>query len=301
MRWGRGMNAITNASADRRAWLKKRLLTIGGSDLSAIMGLNPYCSPWEVWAEKTERLEPFEGNAATRAGQLYERALLDYAESQVGEIERDVWLPADDVPLSATCDGIVGYGTPYRRPVECKTTGIVGPVCGDWGDEYTDEVPEGYAVQCHAQLICTGADLCYLFALVAGRGTLQYEIERNESVVDAIKTYVQTWWDRHVVGDMPPPVEGTRLDAVKRLRKQPAKTIEIPSFAMVEKWQQLRQDRLDAEKAEQAAQVELLASIGDAEAATLPDGRCLTYLETTRNEKPRPARTITYRTLRIKK
>ena len=42
---------------DHDAWLKVRNTGIGGSDAAAIMGLNPYKSPYELWLEKTGQAE----------------------------------------------------------------------------------------------------------------------------------------------------------------------------------------------------------------------------------------------------
>lgn len=40
------------------AWRAERRKGVGGSDVAAIMGMSPYKSPYEVWAEKTGVVEP---------------------------------------------------------------------------------------------------------------------------------------------------------------------------------------------------------------------------------------------------
>ena len=45
-------------NADHAAWLKARGYGIGGSDASAILGMNPYKSNIELFEEKTGRLLP---------------------------------------------------------------------------------------------------------------------------------------------------------------------------------------------------------------------------------------------------
>ena len=54
--------------ADHEEWLQIRKQYIGGSDAGAIMGMNPYASPFSVWAEKTGNAEPFAGNLKTKIG-----------------------------------------------------------------------------------------------------------------------------------------------------------------------------------------------------------------------------------------
>lgn len=40
------------------AWHAFRALGVGGSDMSTILGLNPYSTPYELWLEKTNRQQP---------------------------------------------------------------------------------------------------------------------------------------------------------------------------------------------------------------------------------------------------
>ena len=40
------------------AWRKFRALGVGGSDMSTILGLNPYSTPYDLWLEKTGRQQP---------------------------------------------------------------------------------------------------------------------------------------------------------------------------------------------------------------------------------------------------
>ena len=69
----------------REQWLADRKKAIGASDVAAILGVSPWASGWDVWADKTDRLERWEGNEQTRLGQFFEPSVLDYAESKVGE------------------------------------------------------------------------------------------------------------------------------------------------------------------------------------------------------------------------
>jgi len=40
--------------SDRTEWLKKRKLGIGGSDISAVSGVNPWKTAWDVYMDKTD-------------------------------------------------------------------------------------------------------------------------------------------------------------------------------------------------------------------------------------------------------
>ena len=290
---------VTIEVATRDEWLEARKDAIGASEVASILGISPYAGPWEVWADKTNRLESWAGNSATRAGQVFERAVLDQAESELGPLLRDVRIKHPTLPMAATLDAKViesGY------PIEAKTTGIVGPVFGKWGDAMTDEIPEHYLVQVHAQLAVTGAEMAFLFALIAGRGVIQYKVERSEKLSERLGEIVSEWWQKHVVADcepsrlqVPPP-----LDVVKRLRRVPKKqiTFGLLESSFVERRNRINKAKLKVEKLLKAADAQVLLALGDAESAILSDGGELTYFET--NRAGYTVEPTKYRTMRIK-
>lgn len=69
----------TAAPQGSSGWLKARRTIIGGSEVAAIMGLNPYSSFKKVLMSKLE-LAPFTGNTATRWGNLFEQAHEQYVQ-----------------------------------------------------------------------------------------------------------------------------------------------------------------------------------------------------------------------------
>lgn len=293
------MSTAVSSVANRDEWLQERKKAIGASEVAAVLGISPWATAWEVWAEKTGRLEPWRGNDATRAGQLFERALLDQAEAELGALERDVRVVHASAPVAATLDARVQYG---GYPVEAKTTGIVGRVYGDWGEALSDEVPDYYLVQVHAQLLCTGVELAYLYALIAGRGVVRFQIVRSESLSDQIAERCTQWWQRHVVGDVEPSRDRLPdLDVVKRLRREPSKSIEGTSelAELIAQRTSLKEQESAIKKEIEQAETRILLSLGDAELARLPDGQVVTYFESSR--KGYEVKPTTYRTLRVKK
>ena len=57
---------------NREEWKALRHQYIGGSDAASVVGLNPYKSAFSLWAEKTGKIAPFEGNLATDVGTFLE-------------------------------------------------------------------------------------------------------------------------------------------------------------------------------------------------------------------------------------
>ena len=69
---------ISTVGMPHDEWLAIRQNSIGGSDASAIIGLNPYMSAYTLWAMKRGKTPPPEENEAMRIGHacsfLYARA-----------------------------------------------------------------------------------------------------------------------------------------------------------------------------------------------------------------------------------
>lgn len=136
---------MTTAAAptDRELFLADRRRGIGGSDVAAVLGLDPYKTPYQLWRDKLGLEEGAANKAALRRGNFLEPALLArYAE---------VVKPASFEPgVSHQVDGgwrrgnqdaraVMADGT--RRVVEGKT--VTRHVFrNEWGTPWTDEVPD---------------------------------------------------------------------------------------------------------------------------------------------------------------
>lgn len=272
----------------------------GATDAAVILGIAPKKTAWELAAEKTGRLEPWAGNEATRAGNRLESAILDQAEEDLGSLDRNqlVWAPSAGFPLAAQLDGIVKAS---GQPVDAKTSGIVGPVFGHWGDEGSDDVPTYYLVQLLIQCYCSNADLAHLYALLGGRGIVAYQVQHDRKISAQIVERCGEWWQKHIVeGIEPDRSEAPALEVVKRLKRVPSKVIDLDdaALALADTWELAKTRKSAALKELDTAQAELLLALGDAEAANLPDGRYLTYLVT--NRKGYVAKPSSYRQLRMK-
>ena len=280
---------------------EERQTSLHSTDVSAILNLNHRRTGHTVFLEKQGRLEPWTGNDATDMGNWLEPSILNIAESELGPLNRNVVCRATtvDCPLVATLDAQFVDAKPI---VEAKTSGIVGPVYGEWGDEGSDVVPQQYLVQASVQMLCSGAELVHLYALLGGRGIVRYRILRDDELIAVIVDQWSQWWDGHIIkGIEPERTAAVPMEVVKRLRRKPNTEVALngDSLSLVAEWESARAAKSAAEKALEAAQSNLLMLLGDAEAGRLEDGRLVTYLQTTR--KGYTVDESTYRTLRIKK
>jgi putative phage-type endonuclease len=268
---------------------------IGASDVPAIVGLSPWRTAYDVWAEKTGRVEPKTDTPAMWIGRQLESALLDHAEKLLGKLIRGARFAIQNTPIVAWPDAVVAKST---EPVEAKTTGLLYPATDDWGEEGTDQIPDYYVVQCLIQLEATGAEVCHVPALVGQRGIKMYRVSANKDVQRMLVDACCEFWDKHVLADVPPHDVYPSLDIASRLRRVAGKVTQIADTLAVDEWLAVKDQIKQLEEREKELRQRILGLLGDAEVGQLPDGREITYFEQQRKEYVVPA--ATFRVLRVK-
>lgn len=193
-----------------------RSKTIGGSDAAAVLGLSPFRTPLDVWMEKTGRRKPFTENRFTRLGNLLEPIVADIYAEETGFRVRD---PAMTLThhqfgvISGTPDRIATDSDNVSRVVEVKTAWTPRSIAA-WGEPGTSDVPAHYNVQGVIYMALTGLDLCD-FAVFAGGDVKRYTIHRDRVAETQLLETLASWWEAHVVRDIPPDVTGGDLDLLK--------------------------------------------------------------------------------------
>jgi putative phage-type endonuclease len=194
------MNA---ASASRTEWLERRRQGIGGSDAAAIVGLNPFKSAFEVYAEKVGVAPDREDNEAMRQGRdLEEYVAARFTEATGKKVRRkSAMLRGAEYPfMLANVDRML---TGSLIGLECKTTGAFSLKRFKNGD-----YPPEYYCQCVHYMAVTGAPMWYLAVLHLGRGFEVYEIQRDEAEIKALAEAEREFWERHVIPRVPPEPDG---------------------------------------------------------------------------------------------
>lgn len=243
---------------------------ITASDAAAALGLSPYRTAFEVWAEKTGRLDPESVDTeATRWGSRLEPIVLAEAADRLGckITGTQVWRTLGNI--GATLDA----ETDQPSIIEAKTAGIVGRSDrDDWGEEGTDQIPPHYVVQAQTQLLVTGLDIAWVPVLIGARGFRVYRVERDAEACELLREQLESFWCGNVLADVPPAIGPDLVPTaiLRRLRRVPGSVVDIDSD-IAKAWQVARGWRLDAEKAEELAASRLALSLGDAEAARFTD------------------------------
>jgi len=137
--------------SSRDEWLEKRKNTIGGSDASAVIGLNPYKSNVELFKEKTGLIipedisdKPYVKYGSQAEQYLRELFKLDFPEYQVFYEENNIFFN-DKYPWGHySADGWLLDDKGRKGGLEIKTTEILK---SSQREKWNNRVPDNYYCQ----------------------------------------------------------------------------------------------------------------------------------------------------------
>lgn len=222
----------------REEWLEARKNYIGGSDASAIVGMNPYKTNNDLWLEKTGKVTPedisdkpyvkYGTNAEIHLRELFK---LDFPQFNVEYVENNMFIN-DRFPWAhASLDGwlietetVTAYDddqtfiSSETRPtgrkgiLEIKTTEILQSM---QKEKWNQRIPDNYYIQVLHYLMVTEFDFAVLkaqlktvFDGVPYIQTKHYFIERSEVEGDIEYLAKKEWefWQYIKSGKKPPLV-----------------------------------------------------------------------------------------------
>jgi putative phage-type endonuclease len=226
---------------------------IGGSDIAAIVGLNPFRTAHDLWCEKTGLVEPPEvpSEAAYWGLQFEEILCNEYARRENVRLYRPP--VAGGIVRSPTESWVMG--SPDRL-VEDGQVGMDAKMAGlrqagRWGEEGTDAVPEEYLLQAQWYLSLIGAQRWDL-AVLLGQQFRIYRINPHKDLQQALHDIGARFWFEHVLTKVPPPVdhtEGARrmLDKIYPIQRDEIRPATDEEMALATSYRQQQHAAQEAE------------------------------------------------------
>ena len=190
----------------REEWLDARRNGIGGSDASAILGLNPYSSPLKVYLDKIGKGEEQETNEAMRQGTDLEPYVAERFTKETGKkVKRcNKILQHPDYPwMLANVDRLI---VGENAGLECKTTSPYSKFRFDEG-----EINPHYYWQSMHYMAVTGAEKWYVAILILGKAFHVFCIDRNEDEIGKLILAEEQFWNM-VEHETPPLPTGSEAD-----------------------------------------------------------------------------------------
>ncbi len=202
---------------NEKEWINGRMNGIGGSDASAVVGLNPYKSNIDLFEEKIGRKIPEDisdkpcviyGKLAE--GPIRELFKLDYPDFQVEHHEYRILQSVEYPFMQASLDGELTDPAGRKGILEIKTSNILRTM---QFEKWKDRIPDNYYLQVLHYLLVTGYDFVALRAHLISiwnnekRASVRhYFIERKEVQEDLemLLKEEKKFWEYVESGRKPP-------------------------------------------------------------------------------------------------
>ena len=253
--------------------VERRKKGLGGSDISAIVGLSHYRSEFEVYLSKVGETVQKEETGPMEWGLRHEDAIAKkFAEKNGVDVidpEGEIFTHPDNPILRCMPDRFALNGK--REQLELKTADA--HIASRWGFG-EDEAPQEYLIQVTwnsnilRALGVVDGDMNHLAALIGGNDYRQYKVPHDQELADMLVEKANAWWKAHIETKTPPEIDGSQAAQDWIRRKFPdnvAPMIEsdekIDELAI--SLRDLRVDLAEMELKEDALKNKMRHAIGD--------------------------------------
>ncbi len=297
----------------REQWLELRRRGIGGSDAAAILGLNPWKTPMDVWLEKTGE---FTRNDEEKNEKMYWGTALEDVVAREFMARTGLKVRRRNALLQhrkhhfmiANVDRLV---IGHKAGLECKTAGQYT------SDDWAMGVPDYYIPQVQHYMAVTGYPVWFVAVLIGGQEFKYYKITRDNYFIRQLIEAETEFWNM-VETRTPPPIDGTKAstELVKKLypEAEKGKEIDLPfeAFELIQQYEKACEEEKRIQLIKDEATNRLKDMLGTAERGSIHGRRVIWQnvvskrLDTKALQKEYPdiyerfAQEITYRRFSIK-
>lgn len=292
----------TETQAD---WLALRKSGIGGSDIAAIMGLNRYKGPYDVYIDKTTELPAAsEPNEAIHFGILLEDIVAKEFTRRTGlKVQRVNATLRDGIRIAnidrAIINPEISGNVRFKDGalttdalLECKTAGWHS--AWRWGPSQEEQIKKGvltasaevpieYLAQIQWYMGITGCKTAYVAVLIGGQDYRIYQVEKDREIIQALFEAADNFWQSVLKGQ--PPEPKTAEEAAKTWKQDNGEAVEADNDTAAAFGELVTLKAQAKTLAEQIAEKEdqLKLAIGERTTLTLGGNKIATWKTGSRN------------------
>lgn len=249
----------------REHWLAERANDITSTEVSALYGLSPYVTHFELWHQKRDRyIEEFEPSDRMKWGTRLQDAIAEGVAEDMGwEAKRlDDYMRDPEDRIGSSFDFEVVSKDRGRGLMEIKN--VDGLVFREkWIDEPGGvEGPQHIELQVQHQMEVADVPWCALVPLVGGNDARVVIRERDREIGRDIRKRVRAFWASIDANEPPKPDYSLDADFLCRLHGMADSSVEIDADPLVEQLLREYADLGGAEPRRKAIKAQVLELIG---------------------------------------
>lgn len=223
------------------SWHAERRLGIGASDGAAVMAQSKWKSPYMLYLEKVQAIEPGEAfdNEAAELGSYLELSIAKLYAKRTGNTMRrhgKQIIHGEHEFMRCHVDGWAYRKDPTTGKVDMANSGVLEVknvdrfVAKDW--DFDEGIPPiAYAIQMQHMLACTGRKWGAFAVLVGGNRFHTFEVERDNVFIEQYEKRCGIFWGC-VQNGIPPEVGPDDGDAIYNLHPvDDGETVILPEGA----------------------------------------------------------------------
>jgi len=258
---------------NQHQWLTERAKDVTSTEVSALFGLSPYLTEFELFHQKRDavvvKIEP---NERMKWGNRLESAIAQGAAEDMGWniAKLNVYMRDQAARIGSSFDFKIKSSANGPGILEVKNVDWV-QYQKNWIDDGNGniEAPEHIELQVQHQMEISGFEWCAIVALVGGNEQKIVLRNRDRDIGKSIREKTGEFWNR-VLQNQPPSADYTR-DAefiIKQLRRDSVEGLVAEADAeledMIKQYEFVRKEAADLEKIKEQRRAEILDRIGPA-------------------------------------
>ncbi len=185
---------VETTGLSKEEWLNYRRMGIGGSDVSALLGISKWKSELELWLEKTGQTDGLVVETEPmKWGTIMEPAIRNYFAEITGKRVVEVKAILQHSQYSymlANIDGLTEDDDGQPAILEIKTAGEYKR--GEW----ENGIPVYYETQIQHYLTVTGVQKAYVATLIGGNRFQLYEVDADPEVQRKLIILEGQFWQK---------------------------------------------------------------------------------------------------------
>ena len=173
---------------------------IGASEVSTIMGQNPFSTPYQLWALKTGAIDPIEENEPIEWGHRLERVVSEKFADKHGVkliARKTRYVHPAMSYFSCELDNIIAK---TDELVEIKTVNAYA--WKEWSNP--EELPSYVIIQVNTQMGLSGRKKAWVACLCGGQKYIEKELAFDQELFKITEDAVKNFWENFVIPRIAP-------------------------------------------------------------------------------------------------